>query len=171
MPPRLRLWSTASRSRRRRLAGHAASMPPTKSRAASAMSPLIRSACRSHAKSRLPHAGPRRAGARLARSSPLQLVRDDEFVDSSYNGVEAQLAAFEASRISVTVAKRDDKQIKGFIVLPSRWVVERPFGWISRARRLAEDFAAIDTSPRSHGCLDRPRLRCSRAASPARQQK
>jgi len=62
-------------------------------------------------------------------------------------GDEAQRAAFEASRISVTVVKRNEKQIKGFIVLPKRWVVERTFGWINRARRLAKDFeATIESS-------------------------
>jgi putative transposase len=64
------------------------------------------------------------------------------FVDSGYNGDEAQRAAFEVSRISITVVPRNDKQIKGFIVLPKRWVVERTFGWINRARRLAKDFEA-----------------------------
>ena len=64
------------------------------------------------------------------------------FVDGGYNGDEAQRAAFEASRIAITVVKRTDKQIKGFIVLPKRWVVERTFGWINRARRLSKDFEA-----------------------------
>lgn len=64
------------------------------------------------------------------------------FVDSGYQGDEAQRAAFEASRISITLVKRTDKQIKGFVVLPKRWVVERTFGWINRARRLAKDFEA-----------------------------
>ena len=27
-------------------------------------------------------------------------------------------------------------------MLPKRWVVERTFGWINRARRLAKDFEA-----------------------------
>ena len=62
------------------------------------------------------------------------------FVDGGYAGDEAQRAAFEASRIHITVVKRTDKNIKGFIVLPKRWVVERTFGWINRARRLAKDF-------------------------------
>lgn len=68
------------------------------------------------------------------------------FVDAGYAGDEAQRAAFEASRISVTVVKRTDKQIKGFIVLPKRWVVERTLGWINRARRLAKDFEATSAS-------------------------
>jgi transposase len=68
------------------------------------------------------------------------------FADSGYNGDEAQRAAFEASRIAVTVVKRTDKEVKGFFVLPKRWVVERTFGWINRARRLAKDFEATTTS-------------------------
>lgn len=64
------------------------------------------------------------------------------FVDSGYNGDEAQRAAYEASRISITVVKRSDKSVEGFIVLPKRWVVERTLGWINRARRLAKDFEA-----------------------------
>lgn len=68
------------------------------------------------------------------------------FVDSGYNGDEAQRAAFEASRIAVTVVKRTDKEVKGFVVLPKRWVVERTFGWINRARRLAKDFEATTKS-------------------------
>jgi len=64
------------------------------------------------------------------------------FVDSGCNGDGAQRAAFEASRISITVVQRSDKQIKGFIVLPKRWVVELTFGLINRARRLAKDFEA-----------------------------
>lgn len=64
------------------------------------------------------------------------------FVDGGYQGDEAQRAAFEASRIAVTVVKRTDNEIKGFVVLPKRWVVERTLGWINRARRLSKDFEA-----------------------------
>jgi len=68
------------------------------------------------------------------------------FVDGGYNGDEAQRAAFEASRIAITVIKRTDKQVKGFVVLPKRRGVERTFGWINRARRLAKDFEATTKS-------------------------
>lgn len=30
----------------------------------------------------------------------------------------------------------------GFVILPKRWVVERTFGWFSKYRRLAKDYAA-----------------------------
>jgi transposase len=36
------------------------------------------------------------------------------------------------------IVKRSD--VKGFEVLPKRWIVERTFAWISRNRRLARDF-------------------------------
>ncbi len=69
------------------------------------------------------------------------------FVDGGYQGDEAQRAAYEASRIAITVVKRTDKQVKGFIVLPKRWVAERTLGWINRARRLSKDFeATIESS-------------------------
>lgn len=30
--------------------------------------------------------------------------------------------------------------MRGFSVLPKRWVVERTFAWLSRNRRLSEDY-------------------------------
>jgi putative transposase len=44
------------------------------------------------------------------------------------------------------VVKRSDKQVKGFIVLPKRWIVERTFGWINRPRRLAKDLETLVAS-------------------------
>ena len=102
----------------------------------------------------------------VRRKSPFVTM---SFVDLGYSGDEAQRAAFEASRISVTVVQRNEKQIKGFIVLPKRWVVERTFGWINRARRLAKDFEATIES-RSHGSSS-PSPSCSRDASPGSQVK
>jgi transposase len=68
------------------------------------------------------------------------------FVDGGYAGDETQRAAYEAIRIRLTVVKRTDREVKGFIVLPKRWIVERTFGWANRARRLAKDFEALTTS-------------------------
>jgi transposase len=71
------------------------------------------------------------------------------FVDGGYSGDETQRAAFEASRIKVSVVKRSDRTVKGFVVLPKRWIVERTLGWLNRARRLAKDFEATIESSRT----------------------
>jgi transposase len=68
------------------------------------------------------------------------------FVDGAYSGDETQRAAFEASRIKVSVVKRSDRSVKGFVVLPKRWIVERTLGWLNRSRRLAKDFEAMAES-------------------------
>jgi putative transposase len=88
------------------------------------------------------------------------------FVDGGYQGDEAQRAAFEASRISITVVKRTDKQVMGFIVLPKRWVVERTSGSIARdaCRRISRR----QSNPRSHGC-NWPLLSSSCEGSPERK--
>jgi len=42
------------------------------------------------------------------------------------------------------VVKRPD--VPQFVVLPKRWIVERPFGWLAWHRRLSKDF---EHSPKS----------------------
>lgn len=37
------------------------------------------------------------------------------------------------------IVKRSD-DVKGFKVLPRRWVVERTFGWLGRYRRMSKDY-------------------------------
>ena len=39
--------------------------------------------------------------------------------------------------------------MKGFQVLPRRWVVERTFGWLGRYRRLSRDFEHTVSSSES----------------------
>jgi putative transposase len=43
------------------------------------------------------------------------------------------------------IVKRND-DVKGFKVLPHRWVVERTFGWLNRYRRLAKDYERTSSS-------------------------
>jgi transposase len=62
------------------------------------------------------------------------------FADAGYQG--PQFAAGVARcrpNFAVEIAKRS-AQVKGFVVLPRRWVVERTFAWLGRCRRLAKDF-------------------------------
>lgn len=41
--------------------------------------------------------------------------------------------------LRLEIVRRSD-DVRGFQVLPRRWVVERTFGWITRSRRLARDY-------------------------------
>ncbi len=43
------------------------------------------------------------------------------------------------------IVKRSD-DVKGFQVLPRRWVIERSFGWLGRYRRLARDYEHTTSS-------------------------
>ena len=52
----------------------------------------------------------------------------------------------QRSRVRMEIVKRSD-DVKGFKVLPRRWVVERTFGWLGRQRRLSKDYEYLtDTS-------------------------
>jgi putative transposase len=43
------------------------------------------------------------------------------------------------------IVKRSD-DVKGFQVLPHRWIVERTFGWLGRNRRLSKDYEGLPES-------------------------
>jgi len=45
----------------------------------------------------------------------------------------------ETTGWALEIIKRND-DVKGFEVLPKRWIVERTFGWFSQNRRLAKDY-------------------------------
>jgi len=36
--------------------------------------------------------------------------------------------------------------VKGFVVLPKRWIVERIFGWFGKYRRLSKDYEYLTNS-------------------------
>jgi putative transposase len=55
-----------------------------------------------------------------------------------------ELRRYRPIRLEIT--KRSDA-VKGFVVIPKRWVVERTFGWLNRYRRLSKDYELLpDTS-------------------------
>lgn len=60
------------------------------------------------------------------------------FVDQSYTGESAEQAA--ASQGIKLVVVKHEKARRGFVLLPTRWVVERSFAWTSRFRRLTRDY-------------------------------
>ena len=70
------------------------------------------------------------------------------WADGGYAGALLDwVANLRASRrLRMEIVKRSDN-VKGFKVLPRRWVVERTFGWVSFQRRFSKDYEfRTDTS-------------------------
>jgi putative transposase len=66
------------------------------------------------------------------------------FADSAYQGpVFHHGLSRILPRTAIDIVKRCD-QIKGFVVLPKRWIVERTFAWLNRCRRLAKDWENLN---------------------------
>jgi transposase len=61
------------------------------------------------------------------------------WADGGYNAWQVDTAVAKVPRLRLTIVKRSD-DVRGFVVLPRRWVVERTFAWFGRNRRLAKDF-------------------------------
>ena len=77
------------------------------------------------------------------------------YADGGYQGPDFQAAMKRLlSRVNLEIVKRSDF-VKGFVVLPKRWLVERTFAWLNRCRRLAKDWE----------CLNRKALAFLRLAS------
>ncbi len=66
------------------------------------------------------------------------------WADGGYAGQLVVWAAWLAGWTLEIVRRSDD--VKGFKVLPKRWIVERTFGWLGRYRRLSKDYEAQTTS-------------------------
>ena len=61
------------------------------------------------------------------------------WADSGYNAWQVDAVVAKVPPLRMEIVKRSD-DMKGFVVLPRRWVVERTFSWFGRNRRLAKDF-------------------------------
>lgn len=70
-----------------------------------------------------------------ARFPWLELV----WADGGYNARQVDAAVAAIPGLKLEIVKRTD-DMKGFVVLPRRWVVERTFSWFGRNRRLAKDY-------------------------------
>ena len=72
---------------------------------------------------------------KIRRFPWLELIR----ADSGYNAWQVDAAVAKVPLLRLEIVKRSD-DMKGFVVLPRRWVVERACSWFGRNRRLAKDF-------------------------------
>ena len=73
-----------------------------------------------------------------ARFSSIALIWADAGYASQIDSGLVTWARTAASIVLQIVKRSDD--VKGFQVLPRRWVVERTFGWLIRNRRLSRDY-------------------------------
>ena len=64
----------------------------------------------------------------------LQLI----WADGGYRGKLIEWVAVQCLSILEIVERND--QVKGFVILPKRWIVERTFSWLNRNRRLSKDY-------------------------------
>ena len=61
------------------------------------------------------------------------------WADGGYNAWQVDAAVAKVPWLRLAIVKRSD-DMKGFVALPRRWVVERTSSWFGRNRRLAKDF-------------------------------
>jgi len=70
---------------------------------------------------------------------------DHIFADRIYRGPQLRSAIADCGPWSIEIVERPPG-VKGFQLLPRRWVIERTFAWLGRSRRLAKDFEATIAS-------------------------
>jgi transposase len=81
----------------------------------------------------------------LAKLKPLYCFLQVLFADSAYTGDNLAAVCLSLSLSLVIVHRLAG--IKGFVILPKRWIVERTLAWLSRQRRLSKDYEElIETS-------------------------
>lgn len=83
------------------------------------------------------------------------------YADGGYEGQFIDWAKVNWD-VAMEIVKRSD--IKKFVVLPKRWIVERTLSWINRYRRLAKDFERFGETVRSWIFLAMTRLMLKRLA-------
>ncbi len=66
------------------------------------------------------------------------------WVDGTYRGTLLEWAATRIKAVLQPILRTDN--IKGFVVLPKRWVVERTFSWLGQSRRLSKDYEYLPQS-------------------------
>lgn len=99
-------------------------------------------ACRYGSLSIPPARRPPRRGRGARQNPPTLSLLELVWADSSYNARQVKDTVAKVPRLRVEIVKRSD-DMKGFVVLPRRWVVERTFSWFGRNRRLAKDYEKL----------------------------
>lgn len=85
------------------------------------------------------------------------------FADRVYRGNQLREALAHCGPWTIDIVERP-AGVKGFQLLPRRWVVERSFAWLGRCRRLAKDFEASPASEQAWLLIANIRLLSRRIA-------
>jgi transposase len=89
------------------------------------------------------------------------------YADGGYQGPEFQRSLRKSlARVNLEIVKRSD-QVKGFVVLPKRWIIERTFAWLGRCRRLAKDWENLTRNALAFLRLASIRLMLRKLCNPA----
>ncbi len=68
-----------------------------------------------------------------------KLIADSAYGGPIFQGALARLLP----HLETGIVRRSDR-MKGFVVLPKRWIVERSIAWLNRCRRLAKDWENLN---------------------------
>jgi transposase len=91
------------------------------------------------------------------------------WADGGYaNSIDNTMIGWAKEKLGLLlqIVKRSDN-VKGFQVLPRRWVVERTFGWLVRNRRLARDYERLTANSEAMIKIAMIRLMATRLAGQA----
>ena len=87
------------------------------------------------------------------------------FADRIYRGKQLTNALAHCGPWRIEIVERP-KGVKGFQLLPRRWVVERTFAWFGRCRRLSKDFEGSAATEAAWLLVAHLRLLTRRLAAP-----
>ena len=90
------------------------------------------------------------------------------WVDGAYNGAVIDRLRSDTG-LDIEMIKRSD-DVKGFVVVPKRWVVERTNGWLGKYRLLSKEYERSIESSRAD-VLHAMTSLMLRRLSPARHQR
>src|SRR6202795_2712017 len=87
--------------------------------------------------------------------------------DAGYQGPKFNKALAKIlPHLETEIVRRSD-QVKGFAVLPKRWIVERSIAWLNRCRRLAKDWENLNRKGLAFLHLASIRLMLRKLCNPA----
>ncbi len=91
------------------------------------------------------------------------------WVDGAYNGAVIDRIRHDTG-LDIEMVKRTD-DVKGFVVVPRRWVVERTNGWLGKYRILSKEYERTIESSRADILHAMTMLMLRRLTTPANLRK